>query len=803
MTDCFHCGLAVPEGVDFSVAIQGQQEPMCCPGCQAVATSIVEGGLDSFYQYRTTVNEKSEEVNDDFSAYDLPELQTGFVTQVDDNTLQAKLLLEGITCAACAWLIEHHLKNIPGVIKAQVNAAAHLLTVQWNIDPDKNATEQTSVSKLMAACDAIGYRPHPASDDKRRQVWQQENRLALRRLGVAGLGMMQVGMVSIGLHAGAIEGISDFWEQFLRIVSFIIATPVVLYAARPFFSAAFNALKSKHLVMDVPVSLAIGGAYIASTWATFVGGGEVYFDSVSMFTFFLLIGRYLEMRARHRHGESMVTLENLLPLTVRKRGVNGEFETVAYRELQIGGEVQVRPGETLPCDGVIVSGESRIDESALTGESDPLLRGVDSEVTAGTLNLSQPITVNAKAVGDSTRLSAIAQLVARSDDDRPRIVSIADFIASYFVAAVLIFSGLTFAYWWWQQPEHAVWVTLSVLVVTCPCALSLATPAALTAATAALRKRGLVVTRGHVVETLPIISRVVFDKTGTLTVGHPVVTGVDMLADGFDEEELLQIIAALEAPVTHPIARAFSQWQGFYQAENVAVTVGKGVTGTVADVNWRFGQPEFAAPGALLDDEATGGVTTLLLADDQSPIAWVTLQDQAREGAKSSITELQRQQVKVALLSGDRSGPVVSIAEELGISEYQSKLSPEDKLAEVKKWQSQNTRGTERVMMIGDGINDVPVLSAADISIAMGEATDLARVRSDAVLLSSDVQQIPAAIELGRKARNIIRQNLTWALGYNICALPLAAMGMIPPWLAAIGMSLSSLVVVFNALRLK
>lgn len=793
MTACFHCGLPVPEDTDFTVEIEGQQRDMCCPGCQAVASSIVEGGLDSFYRYRTSLNEKSEQDKEDFSAYDLPELQRGFVVQAEENTLQAKLLLEGITCAACAWLIEHHLKKIPGVLSAKVNASAHLLTIQWD-------ESSLSLSQIMTECYRIGYQPHPSSDDKRRQVWQQENRLALRRLGVAGLGMMQVGMVAIALHAGAIEGISDFWQQFLRIVSWIIATPVVFYSARPFFTAAINTFKTKHLVMDVPVSLAIGGAYLASTWATFVGGGEVYFDSVSMFTFFLLMGRYLEMRARHRHGESMVTLENLLPLTVRKRGSDGEFVTVAYRELQEGDEVQVRPGETLPCDGVILSGQSRIDESALTGESDPVARQVGEDIVAGTLNLSQPIIVQATAVGESTRLSAISQLVSRSESERPKIVSLADFVARYFVAAVLIISAATFTFWWWHQPEHAIWVTLSVLVVTCPCALSLATPAALTAATAALRKRGLVITRGHVVETLPLINRIVFDKTGTLTVGHPVVTDVDKLASGFEKDYLLKVIAALEAPVTHPIARAFTQWQGSFIAENVEVTVGQGVAAEVDGHKWRFGRPEFAAPGALLDDEATGEVTTLLLADEQSPIAWVTLQDQAREGAKDAITAINSlNQCRVSLLSGDRTGPVATIAQRLGIADYQSAMNPEDKLSQVQNWQADG----ERVMMVGDGINDVPVLSTADISIAMGEATDLARVRSDAVLLSSDLQQIPEAIELGRKARKVIRQNLTWALGYNILALPLAAMGMIPPWAAAIGMSLSSLVVILNALKLK
>ena len=447
-----------------------------------------------------------------FAAYDLPEVQEEFVHTLENGHLQVELLVEGITCAACSWLIEHHLQRISGVSAVRVNVTTHRCWLSWD-------NSQVALSKLLIALLEIGYRSRPAGDEEIRALRKRENSRALQRLGVAGIGMMQAGMLAIALYAGAFEGIEQQWQQLLRWVSLVVATPVVLFAAAPFFQAAWRSLKSLHLVMDVPVSLAIGGAYLASVWATISGSGEVYFDSVSMFTFFLLVGRYLEMRVRHRNEQRMEGLGQLLPPVARRVDGDGE-QSVPVKALQPQDFVKVGPGDIIPCDGLVVDGHSNVVEAVLTGEQSPVEKGRGDIVSAGTVNSENPLLIEVQAAGKNTRLSAILQLVARAQLEKPRQLALADRLAGYFVGFVLVVSAVVSWYWYQQAPEKALWVTLSVLVVTCPCALSLATPTALAVATHGLRQRGLLVSRGHVMDGLLKIKRVVFDKTGTLTTGQ-------------------------------------------------------------------------------------------------------------------------------------------------------------------------------------------------------------------------------------------------------------------------------------------
>ncbi|GMG86806.1 heavy metal translocating P-type ATPase [Biformimicrobium ophioploci] len=788
--DCYHCGLPVPEGSNFSVVIEGQPREMCCPGCEAVAGAIVSGGLENFYRYREQSAERPTEESADerWQAYDLEAVQKDFVSSLGDGGTQVRLLVGGITCAACVWLIEQHLGALPGVRRVVVNASTH--RAQILIDP---AT--VKVSRVMQSLAEIGYRPVPATAANREQLLQQESRTALRRLGVAGLGTMQVMMFSIALYAGGFE--SD-WGLYLRLVSLLVATPVVFYAARPFFEAAWRALKKRSLVMDVPVSLAIGGAYAASLYATVTGRGEVYFDSVSMFTFFLLLGRTIEMRARHKAGLAAGGLAQLLPLTasrVEEPG-SGEPEEVPVASLQVGNVVLIRPGSVIPCDGEVRQGSSAVNESCLSGEELPVRKETGDLVAAGTVNTESPLWLSVHAVGEATRLSAIERLVEQAQADKPAQVAMADRLARWFVAAVLVTATLVFGVWWQIDSERALWITLSVLVVTCPCALALATPTALTAATNRMRELGLLVSRGHVLEQLPQITKAVFDKTGTLTAGEPSVQAFEALTEGIEEQQALAICAALEASSHHPIARAFVPWCGQVTAADCETVTGAGVSGRVGGTYYKLGKPEFAAGAAMPSPQAP--LQWMLLASDSGPLAWIGLGDRQRSGAPEAIALLRQQGLEPSLLSGDQSAHVARLAHAVGIEHYTAGVSPEQKLEQVRALQAAG----ERVLMVGDGINDVPVLSGADISVAMAGASDLAQTRADAVLLAQDLRVLPEALRLAQRCRRIIRQNLSWALLYNLLALPLAVAGLVPPWAAAIGMSASSLVVVLNALRL-
>ena len=793
---CFHCGLPVPPASYYPVNIQGTVQLMCCPGCQAVASAIVDGGLENFYQFRTASNERfhlAEQEPRRWDIYDLPEVQAEFVIPFTGELKQANLLLEGISCAACSWLIETHLKKNPAIQSVTVNLGTHRCAIVWDT--------QYPLSAIFQSLAAIGYLPRPATDDQQQQLIKKENRVALFRIGVAGFGTMQAMMVAVGMYTGA----TDFWLDFLRWLSMLVATPVVFFSAWPFFQAAARSIRMRHLVMDVPVALAIGLAYSASVWATISGTGEVYFESVSMFTLFLLVGRYVELRARHRNRLAFGNLAQLMPLTACcLRAENGcEIEqSMPIKTLQPGDLVLVKAGETFPCDGRVLAGESAVVEALLTGESRPVSKKPGDMVIAGTLNNHSPLKVEVTALGAATQLSAIERLATQAAEEKPQQVLAADRIARFFVARLLVVCSAVFAFWLWYRPEQALWVTLSVLVVTCPCALALAMPAALSAATANLRKRGFLVARGHVVETLNSVNRVIFDKTGTLTKGKFAV-GLVKPFNGIDysREQILGLAAALEAGSNHPLAAAFRHWQDRYKATDIKQVTAAGVEGKIEGKTHRLGTAEFAAEflfdGKSLDlpDDFH---TWLLLSNEQMPLAWIALADEGRPGAQVLIDRLKARGIAVELLSGDQSGAVAQLAQQLGIENFISGAKPGDKLSHLNQRQAAG----DKVLMIGDGINDVPVLAGADVSVAMASASDLAQTRADSVLLNDRLEVIADALDIARRTKVIISQNLRYSLVYNLLALPLAAAGMIPPWLAAIGMTASSLIVIFNALRL-
>lgn len=786
---CFHCGLPVPSSAYYPVVIHQKEQLMCCPGCQAVAMAIVDGGLDNFYQFRTSTSTKADtELSDgsQWQIYNIPDVQSEFVVSFPDGNHQANLLLEGVTCAACAWLIETHLTKNSAVVSVTVNTSDYRCSVVLN-----NTEKLGDVMKSLAE---IGYRPRPATDEHQQLVLKKESRVALLRIAVAFFGMMQAMMVAVGMYTGA----TGEWLSFLRWISLLVATPVVLFSAYPFFSAAWRSIKMRHLIMDVPVALAIGLAYLASVFATVKGVGEVYFESISMFTFFLLMGRYVELRARHKNRSAFSNLAQLMPMTACCIDTTNDSEQqVPVKSLKIGDRVIVRAGETFPSDGVVIEGQSAAVEALLTGESHPVNKRIGDHVIAGTLNQHSPLIITVTAVGAATQLSAIERLAAQAADEKPHQVEVANTIARFFIARLLVVCVLVYAFWLWYRPEDAFWITLSVLVVTCPCALALAMPAALSAATANLRTQGFLVARGHVIETLGNITRVIFDKTGTLTKGKFVVD-TTVLLEKTSEADVLAIAAALETHSNHPVAAAFLPYAGLV-AQDIQQHTGLGVEAKVEGKSYRLGRPEFSVSNtANLPETPDGAHTWVLLSREDIPLAWIGLNDEIRPEAVELISALKARGIGVDIASGDQLVSVQHLASRLGVEKYIASATPQDKLALLNGYQAAG----EKVLMVGDGINDIPVLSGADVSIAMASASDLAQTRADAILLNDHLLVVNRAITLALKTQRIIKQNLRYSLGYNVLAIPLAAAGLVSPWLAAIGMTLSSLVVIFNALRL-
>jgi len=790
---CYHCGLPVPAGSPFQARVLGETRALCCPGCQAVAEAIVKGGLESYYQHRsdTAINPQAlpQELSEEMALYDREDVQQPFV-QHQGDLASTSLMIEGISCAACGWLIERHLRNLDGVAEASLNLSNHRLNVRWS-------DAQLSLSELLGELRRIGYAAHPYQADQAAERLASENRRSLRQLGVAGLLWMQVMMATMATWPEFNLDLSESFFVTLRWTALLLTTPIVFYCCTDFFKGALRDLRTRHLTMDVSVSLAIGGAYVAGIWSTITGQGELYFDAVGMFALFLLAGRYLERRARERTAAATAQLVNLLPASCLKLDADGHSNRILLSELQLGDRVLVQPGALIPADGLIISGQSSVDESVLTGEYLPLPRGVDDAVTAGTLNVEGPLTVEVQALGDDTRLSAIVRLLERAQADKPKLAELADRVAQWFLLVVLLVATIVGLVWWQIDPQRAFWIVLALLVATCPCALSLATPTALTTATGTLHKLGLLLTRGHVLEGLNHVDTVVFDKTGTLTEGRLTLSAVHPLG-ALDADTCLALAAALENRSEHPIARAFGRAP--LAAESVETVPGLGLQGSVEGRSLRIGQPSFVAEGFAQPAPAIPGDQGqwLLLGDEHGPLAWLVLDDRLRDDAPALLEACRARGWRTLLLSGDSSPMVGQIARELGIDQAQGGMTPAAKLSRLQELQAVG----HRVLMLGDGVNDVPVLAAADISVAMGSATDLAKTSADAVLLSNRLGSLAQAFDVARRSRRIIIENLAWASLYNGLILPFAAFGWVTPLWAALGMSLSSLLVVLNALRL-
>lgn len=697
--------------------------------------------------------------------------------------------VEGMHCANCARAIERALGALEGVHRVSVNAATNRASVDWN-------PRQLTLAKVFDAVRKAGFKPIPIEGDEAATAEKVERRRAIKRIGIAGLGMMQTMMFVYALYAGGNHGVDEQIAQYLRLAGMLLTTPVLVYSGAPFFAAALNDLRRRRLGMDVPVSVALLLAFGASVVNTLRGTGQIYYDSVTMFIFLLSLGRFAEMTVRQRSLSASEAFARSVPATVLKVGPGGETERVALGTIVPGDRLLIPRGCIIPVDGTLGCAHALIDESLVNGESRPVSKTAAAEVLGGSINSGHGIEILCRAPADRSTLAGIVTLLRQAAAERPRSVAAADLAASVFSSATLLLAAAVAIYWSQVDPSNVMTATLAVLVVTCPCALSLATPATFAAATSRLARLGMLVVKPEAIERLAIVDTVVLDKTGTLTEGAP-VAHVERVRDGFSAARALAVAAALERASDHPLSVAFLPFADpDVRAENVQEHVGQGLEGTVEGTLWRLGSFEFAAAPAKGESPESGA--SVVLGDANGPVAVIGIRDEVSEGAREAVAALQRQGLKVAIASGDAAPAVAEVARSLGIDEFHARMGFRDKMDFVRARQAQG----HTVLMVGDGINDGPVLAAANVSCALTRGSAVAQSAADLLLLNQSLRALAEGTLVARKARTVVRQNLWWALVYNITSIPLAAAGLIPPWIAALGMSISSLAVVLNAARL-
>ncbi|MCG2595515.1 cadmium-translocating P-type ATPase [Ramlibacter sp. XY19] len=705
-----------------------------------------------------------------------------FSRPLADGRREAFLAIQGMYCAACTLAIEQALKPLPGVHEVAVNGATEIARVVWS-------PQQGQPSQWLAALHEAGYGGLPAGDQLAALPRLQAQRRLLWRWLVAGFCMMQVMMYAVPAYVAQPGEMTPDAAALLRWASWLLTLPVLLFSCSPFFSCAWRDLTARRIGMDVPVALGILIAFGASTAATFDPqgplAGEVWYDSLTMFVFFLLSGRLLEQRLRDRTAGSLEALLRRLPESVERLREDGSGERVPARSLVVGDRIRVRAGEAFPADGCVLEGASQVDEALLTGEARPLRRTVGDAVVAGSHNLSGTLVLRVERTGADTRFAQIVALMERASTAKPRLAQLADRIASPFLCAVLLAAGAA-AWWWWPQgPGHALGIAVAVLIVTCPCALALATPAATLAAAGALARRGILVRRLEALEAAAALDTVLFDKTGTLTADRLSVVAV-RTRPGVSEAQALEWAGALAKHSLHPVSRAVAG--GELAASEVVEHPGRGVEGVVQGIG-RMWWGRFANP------PCEGSAS---LADDQGWIASFFLDETLRPGAAEAVAGLQGQGLRTEILSGDSAAAVQLLADRVGIRLAHGGQSPQDKLDRLAALQDAG----RRVAMVGDGLNDGPVLARADVAIAVGDAVPLAQARCDFIVPGGQPAALPLLLRQARRTRSVVRQNLAWAAAYNAVCVPLALAGQMPPWLAGLGMAASSLFVVLNAARL-
>lgn len=803
---CFHCGLPIPPETEFHARHDDAERDFCCFGCQSVCGAIYEAGLQGYYQ-RTpegVLLAPPPELPKDIEIYDFDEVQQEFATSSGDIR-DIHLLVEGIHCAACVWLIERGLQRTPGVQSADVNLAAKRLHLRWD-------NSRSKLSDLIRALARIGYAAVPYDPESAEGVIQKSNRAMLYRLFFAGFAMMNMLWISIALYSGADQ---DEFRQFFHWIGLALATPTLLYAGYPFYRGAFGGLRGGHLTMDMPIAIGLSVTYAYSLYVTVSRStiGEVYFDTVTNLIFVILIGRYLEGMFRHQAVSATKRLMELQPrVAIIMR--DGQEQMTPIRGVKLGDHVLIKPGYKVPVDGVVIEGHSAVDEAMLSGESAPQSKSAGAQVFAGTVNTNGVLLVEVRAQLQDTTLSKIIRLVEEAQSSKAPIQRLADTIVPWFVLVTLICATVTFFIWNSHDFEIALMAATSVLIITCPCALGMATPMSIAVASGLGAKHGILVKNGLVLETLSKVTHFVFDKTGTLTEGKMSVAQVHVAA-GCNEQELLQYAAAVERYSEHGAAKAIVNETEVRQllhreleSNGFQATAGLGVEAKVAGQTVLLGSAEWlvrqnvpleASLQAKAHELETQAMSCVYMAWKGKHVAIIALADKLRDDAQQLINSLRAAGITLTLLSGDRRPVAEAVARQLGGMEVIAEVLPQDKDQVIQRLQQSGAV----VAMVGDGINDAPALIRADVGIALGSGTDVSVESADIVLMYNELDKVRQATQLSRRTLLTIKQNIGLSFVYNAIMVPLAMMARVSPLVAAISMPISSLIVIGNAARIR
>ncbi|MDT8316969.1 MAG: heavy metal translocating P-type ATPase [bacterium] len=819
MDQCFHCALPLPSGLEYELEIKGEKRRFCCRGCMSVCKTIFDAGLEGFYR-RTPegiqlsppedlsgdlTGAPSDAFHADLLHYDIDEVQSDFVPELGP-VREINLLVEGIHCAACVWLIENSLARTKGVVSASVNLTARRLKLSWD-------NRQVLLSDIMKGVASVGYKAVPYTLDLARGALKAERKDLLLKMAFAGFAMMNLLWISVSLYSGADEG---KYRSFFHWVGFSIATPTLFYSGYPFLKGAWAGLRRFHLTMDLPIAIGAMATYLYSLLVTLklTGPGDVYYDTVVTFIFVILVGRYIESISRRDATAATERLFELQPrVATVKRG--SDESLVPLRSIVKGDLVIIRPGERVPVDGEVVEGASSIDESMLTGESMPALKNPGDSVAGGTINNDGAILVRVSATGRDTALSKIINMVEEAQSSRAPIQRIADSVVPWFVLATLLLAGITFFIWQTESTDKALLAATSVLIITCPCALGLATPMAIAVATGFGSTKGVLVKDGGALERLAGVDHFVFDKTGTITKGKMEVGDVTALEGRAGDEAmpgLLSNMAALERRSSHPIGEGIVRYAkekgvdfSSLSVEDFVNIPGCGIKGRIDGVEVAAGTYGWLETmninmEALKDYHSNSvAATEVYCAIGGSLAGMITLSDRLREEAAGVMASLRKKGVGLTLLSGDRKAVAEAVAAEAGGMEVLAEVLPGDKgslVAGLKK------KG-RRVAMVGDGINDAPALVTADVGIAVGSGTDVSIESADIVLMGGSLHNLITATELSKRTIRTIRQNIAISLMYNVILVPMAMMALVTPIFAAIAMPVSSLLVIGNAARIR
>ncbi len=794
MTTCFHCGETVPKGCQLTAEIAGQSQPMCCIGCQAVALFLADNDHEVFYEYRQDQKpaEQVEINNANWQHLDTKDVFNEITQALDNDTHQITIKVEGMYCSACGWLLQKVLNNLLGICELRINTVTQNLQIEFN-------PKEIKLSEIFAQIQMLGY--HPMQQNSTENPADDARKDQLKKIAVAGFGMMFIMTLAVPLYSPDQFTVAPHIQRFFLMISMLIATAVYFYSGMSFVNNAIRDLRNKHLGMDVPVALSISLAYFVSIYLSFKQQGHVYFDSMTMFIFFLLLGRYVESQVKHQGMNVRESLFALIPVSTQ-RIISDQVETVPLNQIKKGDQLLVKSGEVIPCDGVVTKGHGQVNEAILTGESQLLSKHQGDLVYAGATLGNGQLNITTTANNQESFLAKLADLMELAQSKKPASLQLVDQIASYFVAGVLLLALATTVWYGLNQNDALMTALLAVLIATCPCALSLATPTALTASGVHLLREGVLVNNTDAITRLAKTEQWYFDKTGTLSEDklsihqqHKFIT--------IDDIDLAQITSTLQQISNHPIASAF-QHPETLKVEAAEEVTGRGVSGIIKTQygtnKWYMGSSQWLRSLALdiPETDASSEYTQVYLATAQRVIALFELQVPIRSGSVELLTYLSQQQKPQTILSGDNPSTTAKWADNLGIEHHYGGLKAEEKINHLATQQQLGKSCT----MVGDGVNDAPVLSQADVSISLKQGAHLAHSASDMIVLGKSLTPIIKATAVSTKTNAIIKQNLIWSLVYNLSVTPVAMMGLLAPWMAAIGMSLSSLIVVFNSRRL-